>query len=313
MPFNHKSSRRHEQSVQEDPGKHGISMQQPSVDGPMVKVTNSMPDDEFYSQRSTLKKGKKGQKESTRVPLQMSKQTFDRIIYPVQTKRGLKYPKKKPMPQMGGHVPQDLVQNSMELSRKNGKLLDGFLILYSCRVKLPHEAIKSKLDSQNIMEVIEEDLCYFQNLTSIDLSDNHIRLEQLRNLKSLTEINLQYNYIRVIPSLATDDFERVETLNLSFNSLTPASIRSLYTLKKLKSLDLQANNLVTLPEDVSRMVNLEELNLSSNQFSSGSSLVNPSLLTKAIGQIPKLKRLNLSRNKFQAFHGDMLQKDSDFL
>lgn len=30
-----------------------------------------------------------------RVPLQMTKTTIDRIIYPVQTKRGLKYPKKK--------------------------------------------------------------------------------------------------------------------------------------------------------------------------------------------------------------------------
>ena len=235
MPFNHKSARRHEQSVQEDPAKHGISLQQPSVDGAMVKVTNSMPDDEFYSQR-TVKKGKKVNNGPNRVPLQMSTQVFDRIIYPVQTKRGLKYPKKKP--QHGGHVPQELVQNSLEPSRKNGKLLDGFLILYSCRVKLPHEAIKSKLDSQNIMEVIEEDLCYFQNLSYIDLSDNHVKLEQLRNLKSLTDINLQYNYIRVIPALSNDDFERVETLNLSFNSLTPASIRSLYTLKKLKCLDL---------------------------------------------------------------------------
>ena len=78
------------------------------------------------------------------------------------------------------------------------------------------------------MEVIEEDLCYFQNLTHIDLSDNHIRLEQLRNLKSLLEINLQYNYIRIIPSLSFDDFERLEVLNLSYNSVTPASIRSLY-------------------------------------------------------------------------------------
>ena len=124
------------------------------------------------------------------------------------------------------------------LNRKSGKLLDGFLILYSCRVKLPHEAIKSKLDSQNIMEVIEEDLCYFQNLSSIDLSDNQVRLEQLRNLKSLNEINLQYNYIRTVPTLGPEDFERLETLNLSYNSLTPASIRSLYTLKKLRTLDL---------------------------------------------------------------------------
>jgi len=76
----------------------------------------------------------------------MAKQTFDRIIYPVQTKRGLKYPKKKHTQQYDS-VPKDLVDGSQMLSRKNGKLLDGFLILYSCRVKLPHEAIKSKLDS----------------------------------------------------------------------------------------------------------------------------------------------------------------------
>jgi len=68
----------------------------------------------------------------------------------------------------------------------------------------------------------------------------------------------------VIPSLSSDDFEKLETINLSYNSITPASIRSLYTLKKLKSLDLQANNLVTLPEDIKKFENLEELNLSSN-------------------------------------------------
>lgn len=94
----------------------------------------------------------------------MAKHTFDRIIYPVQTKRGLKYPKRKMMQPgalAGGHIPQGIVEGTKSLQRKSGKLLDGFLILYSCRVKLPHEAIKSKLDHQNIMEVIEEDLCYF--------------------------------------------------------------------------------------------------------------------------------------------------------
>lgn len=83
-----------------------------------------------------------------------------------------------------------------------GKLLDGFLILYSCRVRLPHEAIKSKLSSQNIIDVIEEDLCYFQNLTSLDLSDNKVRLEQLRNLKYLSDLNLQFNNITKIPFLS---------------------------------------------------------------------------------------------------------------
>ena len=79
----------------------------------------------------------------------MTRHTIDRIIYPVQTKRGLKYPKKKApaLNDPNSNIPSDLVQGSQMLNRKTGKLLDGFLILYSCRVKLPHEAIKSKLDS----------------------------------------------------------------------------------------------------------------------------------------------------------------------
>jgi Leucine-rich repeat (LRR) protein len=198
----------------------------------------------------------------------MAKTTIDRIIYPVQTKRGLKYPKKKMIPGMecagSGFVPRDVMADAQAIQSKSGKLLDGFLILYSCRVKLPHEAIKSKLDGQNIMQVIEEDLCYFQNLSAIDLADNHVRLEQLKNLKSLVEINLQYNYIREIKSLGMYDFEKLETLNLSYNSITPASIRQLYNLRRLKTLDLQANNLVTLPEDIRLFESLEELNLSSN-------------------------------------------------
>ena len=87
----------------------------------------------------------------------------------------------------------------------------------------------------------------------------------------------------------------------------------MYSCNRLKSLDLQGNNLVTLPEDIGKFDALEELNLSSNQFSSSSSLVNPALLFKALGQIPKLKRLNISRNKFSAFHSDMLNNNADFV
>lgn len=63
------------------------------------------------------------------------------------------------------------------------KILDGFLLLFSCRVKLPHEAIRSKLSGENIVDVREEDLVYFkQNLKFLDISDNSIYLEQLINL-----------------------------------------------------------------------------------------------------------------------------------
>lgn len=57
---------------------------------------------------------------------------------------------------------------------------------------------------------------------------------------------------------------------------------------------------------------LEELNLSSNALSTQSTLINPSILMKVLGQIPRLKRLNLSRNKFQGLHFELLSRDEDF-
>ncbi len=41
----------------------------------------------------------------------------------------------------------------------------------------------------------EEDLHYFENLIGMDLSENKVRLEQLKNLKALLEANLSYNQI----------------------------------------------------------------------------------------------------------------------
>ena len=91
--------------------------------------------------------------------------------------------------------------------------------------------------------MIEEDLCYFQNLTSLDLADNKVRIEQLRNLKNIQDINLQYNSITTVPTLSEMDYTNLESLNLSYNKLNPESIRNLYALKNLKVLDLAANNL----------------------------------------------------------------------
>jgi hypothetical protein len=103
--------------------------------------------------------------------------TVDKIIYPVKTKRGIRMAPAQPM------LDSSQMHYQGQQPVKLGRLLDGFLILFSCRVKLPHEAITSKLASQMIVDVMEMDLCYFQNLATLDLSDNKVRLEQLKNLK----------------------------------------------------------------------------------------------------------------------------------
>lgn len=44
-----------------------------------------------------------------------------------------------------------------------------------------------------------------------------MRLEQLKNLKFLASINLQFNAIQVIPLLRPHDFANLEVLNLAYN------------------------------------------------------------------------------------------------
>lgn len=97
-------------------------------------------------------------------------------------------------------------------------MLDGFFLLYSCRVKIPNQAIKSKLASQNIVDVKEEDLVYFTNLTHLDISDNHIMLSQLLNLTSLEELDAQYNNLDQI-QLNEGCFPKLSTLKLSYNKI----------------------------------------------------------------------------------------------
>ena len=85
------------------------------------------------------------------------------------------------------------MQHRITGQQKTQRILDGFLLLYSCRVKLPHEAIRSKLASMNIVEVTEEDLEYFKNLTYLDISDNQVYMHNLMNLTNLQELDIQYN------------------------------------------------------------------------------------------------------------------------
>ena len=97
------------------------------------------------------------------------------------------------------------------------------MLLYSCRVKLPHEAITSKLSGENIIDVREEDLVYFKNLISLDISDNSVTVEQLVNLASLQTLDLQYNNLDHI-EIPPGSFEKLEELSLSYNKIPPSHI-----------------------------------------------------------------------------------------
>lgn len=157
----------------------------------------------------------------------------------------------------------------------------------------------------------EEDLHYFENLIGLDLSDNRVRLEQLKNLKALLDLNLSYNRIGEIPLLQAGSFPNLEVLNLSYNKLSHTSVLSLYNLQKLRVLDLTANELQELPHDLSKLTALEDLNLSANLFSNSQHSIPAAF--KYLSGLPHLKRLNISRNKFTKFHSELLNPQTDFL
>ena len=112
-----------------------------------------------------------------------------------------------------------------------------------------------------------EDLVYFKNLVSVDLSDNQIQLEWLRNLENIEEIDLQYNSLQGL-DLEEGIFPRLKYLHLSYNKVPPAHIQQLGFLSSLLILNLASNDLFTLPSDMSYLEQLEEFNLASNEFSS---------------------------------------------
>ena len=75
--------------------------------------------------------------------------------------------------------------------------------------------------------------------------------------------------------IGPDNFPLLESLNVAYNNIPANHINHLMHLKKLKTLDLASNDLITLPEDLSFLSQLEDLNLGSNLFSSNSTLIKP--------------------------------------
>lgn len=129
------------------------------------------------------------------------------------------------------------------------------------------------------------------------------------NIQSLEDLDIQYNNLSHL-KLTAGCFPQLHTLRLSYNKIPPSHLVELGHLGRLQCLEIASNDLCTLPSSLSYLSQLTELNLSSNNFSSDSVLVNPNQLFESLGTIPQLRKLNLSRNKLTAFHSDSLPRDN---
>jgi len=130
-------------------------------------------------------------------------------------------------------------------------------------------------------------------LISLDAQHNRLTtLEGVQHLSSLTQLIVNDNALTEVPGLAT--LTRLTRLDLRRNRL--AALEGVQGLTLLTQLDLSDNLLSTLPEQIHRLIRLQYLNLSNNQFTS---------LPAGIERMVGLTQLNLSGNRLGELPGTL--------
>lgn len=190
------------------------------------------------------------------------------------------------------------------------RVLDANLLMEAAKANDPLEVIRVNLSGERIGEVDTYYLKLFSNLAHLDLSDNAIRIELLTAFESLSDLNLMCNKINQLAELPEYVFRCLEILNLSFNHIPSPDILKLTSLTNLHTLDLSANELCTLPENLSGFKQLRDLKLSNNLFTTDSVLFSASQLFASLASIPHLRKLDISRNKLRGIHSDLLTERS---
>ncbi len=127
-----------------------------------------------------------------------------------------------------------------------------------------------------------------------------MRLEWLRNLVALEEVNLANNQIKALDSNEFRDyFPSLATLNLSYNRINERYINELAVLPVLENLSLAGNELAALPDSMKGFARLKRLELGSNMFSSDQKA---SLAWGCLATIPLLSYLSIERNQLRGIH-----------
>uniref|UniRef100_A0A6V7K689 TIR domain-containing protein n=1 Tax=Bracon brevicornis TaxID=1563983 RepID=A0A6V7K689_9HYME len=127
------------------------------------------------------------------------------------------------------------------------------------------------LTSNKLANVTSDLLHGFDNLTILNLRDNHLRSlpGAFLDVPSLTAIELGNNLLETLGPDAFDKLENLKLLNLWNNRLVSIEPGTFDNLKSLESLDLHLNKLRMLPQNIfSKLTRLRTINLSQNNFSS---------------------------------------------
>ncbi|XP_010555906.1 PREDICTED: probably inactive leucine-rich repeat receptor-like protein kinase At3g28040 isoform X2 [Tarenaya hassleriana] len=153
------------------------------------------------------------------------------------------------------------------------------------------------LSDNDFTGIIPASLGSISSLKFLDLSKNSfsgsLPDDFLTNCSSLRYLSLAKNMLDgPIPS-SLSQCSLLNTLDLSSNRFSgnPGFVSAIWTLQRLRKLDLSNNSLSgSMPSGISSLHNLKELNLQGNQFSGS--------LPADVGSCPHLNRLDLSYNLF---------------
>lgn len=184
----------------------------------------------------------------------------------------------------------------------DGRLLDGFLLLAAGGSSSPDDVVSVNLSSLQIVDVASEDLAFFVNLDSLDVSDNQLSyeqvIEQFGQLPRLCSLFLACNSITSL-QVPPRALSTLQALDLSFNELHGDVLAQLANLPSLVSLNLASNCISSVPpeEELDGLQALEELCLDANdlvQF----------VQWRALDALPRLRKLSLASNRVKRLKDD---------
>ena len=158
------------------------------------------------------------------------------------------------------------------------------------KILLKHSYFLLLLIFQNFYGQIDTQKENFKKFTNIK--------EALLNPENVIYLDLS-NQTEGLPNIDFSRFKNLQYLNLKNNHLTKIP-EGIYLIKTLKTLDLSGNDFDQLPNEFSKLENLEEVYLNDE------SKINLPETLQVLSQLPKLKRLHLENDNITTLPKEIL-------
>ncbi|KAI5710885.1 hypothetical protein M8J76_009226 [Diaphorina citri] len=153
--------------------------------------------------------------------------------------------------------------------------------------------------SHNTISYVPSEINMLSHLKTLDLSHNKLESDSLPlfiDMRSLTELNLSYNQLTMLP--VCTDCKNLTHLLLGFNKINNMENDYFLTLTKLSLLNLKNNKISEVSSNVGDLINLTILDLSDNELTD---------VPCELSSLFHLKSLFLGGNPIKTVRNDILQ------